>query len=117
MRKFMKYASIISAALVVAVGVFLLGGREGYQYAFYKIAQAIAKSNYPTVKVVSPTKQAIAIIRGGVCIPYPKKLPKFYHIEWVSPYDNPCGTGKYTGKPIQDSAALAAITKEVEGEH
>jgi len=117
MRKFMKYASIISAALVVAVGVFLLGGREGYQYAFYKIAQAIAKSNYPTVKVVYPTKQAIAIIRGGVCIPYPKKLPKFYHIEWVSPYDNPCGTGKYTGKPIQNSAALAAITKEVEGEH
>jgi len=58
MRKPTKYAviSIISAAL--AVGVFLLGGREGYQYAFYKINQAIAKSTYPAVKVIYPTKHA-----------------------------------------------------------
>jgi len=117
MRKLMKYAAVSVFSATLAVGVFLLGGREGYQYAFYKINQAIAKSTYPTVKVIYPTKQAIAVIRGDVCIPYPQHLPKLYHLEWVSPYDNPCGTGKYTGKPIQDSAALAAITKEVDGEH
>jgi len=117
MRKPTKYAVIFIISAALAVGVFLLGGREGYQYAFYKINQAIAKSTYPTVKVIYPTKQAIAVIRGDVCISYPQHLPEFYHLEWVSPYDNPCGKGKYTGKPIQNSAALAAITKEVEGEH
>lgn len=111
----LKYVSLSIAAIAVMGAVFLAGGREGYGYAIHKIREAVAASEYPTVKVVWPSKKAIAIKKGGICTPIIPTLhiPEFAHIEYVSPDDRPCGPGK-PGQPYADSAALAAIKKEVQ---
>ena len=111
----LKYATLSVAAIGIIGAVFMIGGREGYGYAIHKIRDAVQASQYPTVKVVWPSKKPIAIISGGICQPVDsaRELPSFYHTEYVSPYDRPCGPGK-PGQPYADSAALAAITKEVQ---
>ena len=111
----LRYVVLSIAAAGIIGTVFMAGGREGYGYAIHKIKAAVQASQYPTVKVVWPSKKPIAIISGGICQPVgsARELPSFYHIEYVSPYDRPCGPGK-PGQPYADSAALAAITKEVQ---
>ncbi len=107
------------AAFGILGGVFMLGGKEGFGYGYHKaiaeIRAAVQATQYPIVKVVYPSREAIAIIKGGVCIPIlpTHKIPEFAHIEYVSPDDRPCGPGK-PGQPYADSAALAAITKAVQ---
>ncbi|HUX18634.1 MAG TPA: hypothetical protein VMV63_05550 [Acidithiobacillus sp.] len=111
----LRYAVISITAAGILGTVFMAGGQEGYGYAIHKIKAAVQASQYPTVKEVWPSREAIAIIRGNVCYPLipGAKLPTFYKVEWVSPMDRRCGPGK-PGQPYQDSAALAAITKEVQ---
>ena len=115
----LRYAVFSIAAAGVLGSVFMAGGREGYGYGYHKaiatVKAAVQASQYPTVKVVYPSREAIAIIKGGICTPIIPTLniPEFSHIEWVSPYDRPCGPGK-PGQPYADSAALAAITRAVQ---
>ena len=111
----LRYVVLSIAAAGILGTVFMIGGKEGYGYAIHKIRDAVQASQYPTVKVVWPSKKPLAIISGGICQPIDsaRELPTFYHIEYVSPDDRPCGPGK-PGQPYADSAALAAITKEVQ---
>lgn len=115
----LRYVVLSIAAAGILGTVFMAGGREGYGYGYHKaiatVKAAVQASQYPTVKVVYPSREAIAIIKGGICTPIIPTLniPEFSHIEWVSPYDRPCGPGK-PGQPYADSAALAAITRAVQ---
>ena len=115
----LRYVVLSIAAAGILGTVFFAGGREGYGYGYHKaiatVKAAVQASQYPTVKVVWASKKPIAIISGGICQPVgsARELPSFYHIEYVSPYDRPCGPGK-PGQPYADSAALAAIKKEVQ---
>lgn len=111
----LRYVVLSLAAAGILGAVFMAGGREGYGYAIHKIKAAVQASQYPTVKVVWASKKPIAIISGGICQPVDsaRELPSFYHTEYVSPYDRPCGPGK-PGQPYADSAALAAVKKEVQ---
>ena len=115
----LRYAVLSIAAAGILGTVFFAGGREGYGYGYHKaiatVKAAVQASQYPTVKVVWASKKPIAIISGGICQPVDsaRSLPNFYHIEYVSPYDRPCGPGK-PGQPYADSAALAAITRAVQ---
>ena len=115
----LRYVVLSIAAAGILGTVFFVGGREGYGYGYHKAVEAIRAavqaSQYPTVKVVWASKKPIAIISGGICQPVDsaRELPTFYHIEYVSPYDRPCGPGK-PGQPYADSAALAAITQAVQ---
>ena len=94
MRKPTKYAviSIISAAL--AVGVFLLGGREGYQYAFYKINQAIVHAPKPYWLVVTPKHVVAATFNPSATICTPGwTIPtgvQFRVVVMPSKFDDPC---------------------------
>ena len=116
-----KSVTIAIAAIGLLGAIFLLGGKEGYGYGYQSamttIRAAVDASQYPTVKVVWPSREAIAIIKGNICTPIIPTLniPEFAHVEYVSPYDRPCGPGK-PGQPYADSAALAAIKKAVEGQ-
>ena len=115
----LRYVVLSVAAAGILGTVFMAGGKEGYGYGYHKaittIKAAVQASQYPTVKVVWPSKKPLAIISGGICQPVDsaRELPTFYHIEYVSPYDRPCGPGK-PGQPYADSAALAAITRAVQ---
>ncbi len=115
----LRYAVLSIAAAGILGTVFFAGGREGYGYGYHKaiatVKAAVQASQYPTVKVVWPSKEAIAIIKGNICTPIIPTLhiPEFAHVEYVSPYDRPCGPGK-PGQPYADSAALAAITQAVQ---
>ena len=115
----LKYFTLTIAAVGLLGAVFTVGGKEGYGYGYHKaiatVKAAVQASQYPTVKVVWPSKKPIAIIKGGICQPVNSAwhLPAFYHTEYVSPYDRPCGPGK-PGEPYKDSAALAAITRAVQ---
>ena len=115
----LRYVVLSIAAAGVLGTVFFAGGREGYGYGYHRaiatVKAAVQASQYPTVKVVWASKKPIAIISGGICQPVDsaRELPTFYHIEYVSPYDRPCGPGK-PGQPYADSAALAAITRAVQ---
>ena len=115
----LRYAAISIAAAGILGTVFMAGGREGYGYGYHRaiatVKAAVQASQYPTVKVVWASKKPIAIISGGICQPVDsaRELPSFYHIEYVSPDDRPCGPGK-PGQPYADSAALAAITQAVQ---
>ena len=119
--KLIKSATLSVAAIGLIGAIFMIGGKEGYGYGYQSamttIRAAVDSSQYPTVKVVWPSREAIAIIKGNICTPIIPTLniPEFSHIEWVSPYDRPCGPGK-PGQPYADSAALAAIKKAVEGD-
>ena len=119
--KLIKSATLSVAAIGLIGAIFMIGGKEGYGYGYQSamttIRAAVDASQYPTVKVVWPSREAIAIIKGNICTPIIPTLniPEFSHIEWVSPYDRPCGPGK-PGQPYADSAALAAIKKAVEGD-
>jgi hypothetical protein len=95
-----------------------LGYKRGYQDAMVAIQKAVTATQYPTVKVVWPSREAISITKAGICTPIipTLDLPEFAHIEWVSPYDRPCGPGK-PGQPYADSAALAAIKAQVDATH
>lgn len=94
-----------------------LGYKAGWQDAMVAIKRAVVASQYPVVKVVWPSKKPIAIISGEICQPIDGawKLPTFYHIEYVSPADRPCGPGK-PGQPYVDSAGLSAINEGVQHE-
>jgi len=115
----LRYLALGIAAAGILGTVFMAGGKEGYGYGYHKaiatVKAAVQASQYPTVKVVYPSREAIAVIKGGICTPIIPTLniPEFAHIEYVSPYDRPCGPGK-PGQPYQDSAALAAITRAVQ---
>ncbi len=115
----LKYSVFTVAALGVLGAVFLAGGKEGFGYGYHKaiseVRAAVQATQYPTVKVVYASREAIAIIKGGICTPILPThiIPEYAHIEYVSPYDRPCGPGK-PGQPYADSAALAAITKAVQ---
>ena len=115
----LRYVVLSIAAAGILGTVFFAGGREGYGYGYHKaiatVKAAVQASQYPTVKVVWASKKPIAIISGGICQPVDsaRDLPSFYHVEYVSPYDRPCGPGK-PGQPYADSAALAAITRAVQ---
>ncbi len=117
--KALKYITLSIAAIGILGAVFMAGGKQGYGYGYHKaiatVRAAVQASQYPTVKVVYPSKEAIAIIKGGICTPIipTLKIPEFARIEYVSPDDRPCGPGK-PGEPYADSAALAAITKAVQ---
>ena len=88
----LKYAVLSIAAVGVMGAVFMLGGKD----------------QYPTVQLSYPGKLPVAIIRDGVCTPYPKKVPQFFHVEYVSPQYMPCASQHYTN-PTAVSPALAAI--------
>ena len=115
----LRYAVLSIAALGALGAVFMFGGKEGYGYGYQKaiatIRTAVQESQYPTVKVVWPSREAISITKGGICTPIipTLRIPEFAHIEYVSPDDRACGLGK-PGQPYADSAGLAAITRAVQ---
>jgi len=115
-----KKILIACTAAVAVVGVIglaqlsnRLGYKSGWQDAMVAVKVAVQASQYPVVDITYPGKQAVSITVGDVCKPYPSHLPAFYHAVIVSPYYQPCGQPAH-GQPYQDSAALAAITKEVQ---
>lgn len=114
----------IAAFSAFTLGAMFLAGSYGFgagKHVQYKrdiatVKQWVETADFPVVKIVYASHEPIAIIRGNVCTPIGPgyRLPATYRIEWVSPYDRPCGTGK-PGQPYQDSAALAAITNRIRG--
>ncbi len=116
----LKYAAISAAML----GAMFLAGSYGFgagkavqlKRDIATVKAWAATSDFPTVKIVYASHEPIAIIRGNVCTPIGPgyALPTTYHVEWVSPYDRPCGAGK-PGQPYQDSAALQAIQNKIAG--
>lgn len=106
----LEYVTLSIAAIGIIGAVFMLGGKEGYGYAIHKIRDAVQASQYPTVYLTYPGKQAAAIVVNGICKPYPAKVPKFYHFGgYVSPRWVPCATQHFT-KSTAVSPALGAIT-------
>ena len=73
-----------------------------------QLAAWVTDADYPTVQISYPGKTPVAIIRDGVCTPYPKRVPQFFHVEYVSPQYMPCAPQHYV-KPTAVSPALAAI--------
>lgn len=116
----LKYAAVSAAFL----GAMFLAGSYGFgagKHVQYKrdiatVKQWVETADFPVVKIVYASHEPIAIIRGNICTPIGPsyQLPATYKVEWVSPYDRPCGTGK-PGQPYQDSAALQAITNRIRG--
>lgn len=80
----------------------------------HQLAAWVSAADYPTVQISYPGKTPVAIIRDGVCTPYPKRVPQFFHVEYVSPQYMPCAPQHYV-KPTAVSPALAAIIKHTEG--
>ncbi len=101
-----------AAVLALVVGGAWLGFDKGQTVQaradIYQLRAWIRTADYPIVKETWPGKVAIAEIKDGVCKPYPHIVPKFRHVEWVSPQDVPCTTQHYR-KPTTPSPALAAI--------
>jgi hypothetical protein len=112
--KAMKIVALSVAVIGISAGSFLLGGKEGYEYAFHKIRDAVALASYPTVYLTYPGKMAAAIVQNGVCTPYPASVPKFYHVIYVSPRWVPCATQHYA-HPVAPSPALQAIENGSKG--
>jgi hypothetical protein len=110
----LKVAVLFVVFIGIGVGMFLLGGKEGYEYAFHKIRRAVASASYPTVYLTYPGKMAAAIVQNGVCTPYPASIPKFYHVIYVSPRWVPCATQHYV-HPAAPSPALQAIENGSKG--
>jgi hypothetical protein len=93
--KTLKVVAMAVAIIGVSAGSFFLGGKEGYEYSFHKIRDAVASASYPTVYLTYPGKMAAAIEQNGVCTPYPAVIPKYYHVVYVSPRWEPCATQHY----------------------
>ena len=114
--KIAAFSAFTLTAMFLA-GSYGFGSGEHVQYKrdIATVKQWVATADFPVVKMVYASHEPIAIIKGSVCMPIGPgyRLPATYHIEWVSPYDRPCGAGK-PGQPYQDSAALAAITRRVQ---
>ena len=110
----LKYATLSVATIGIIGAVFMIGGKEGYGYAIHKIRDAVQASQYPTVYLTYPGKQAAAIVVNGICKPYPAKVPQFYRFGgYVSPRWVPCATQHFTN-PTAVSPALAAIKRAVQ---
>lgn len=113
----LKYATLSVAAIGIIGAVFMIGGREGYGYGYHKaiatIKAAVQASQYPTVYLTYPGKQAAAIVVNGICKPYPAHVPPFYYYHYVSPQWEPC-TQLPGIKPAAPSPALAAIKREIQ---
>ena len=112
----LKYAVLSVAAVGILGAVFMAGGREGYGYGYHKaiatVKAAVQASQYPTVYLTYPGKQAAEIVSDGVCTPYPTHVPQFYHFGgYVSPRWVPCATQHYAHSTAM-SPALAAIENE-----
>ncbi len=105
----LKYVTLSIAAVGIIGAVFMIGGREGYGYAIHKIRDAVQASQYPTAYLTYPGLKAAAIVRNGVCYPYPAHVPPFHYYHYVNPQWEPCTQlpGIKTAAP---SPALAAIT-------
>ena len=113
----------IAAFSAFTLGAMFLAGSYGFgagkavqlKRDIATVKQWVETADFPVVKIVYASHEPIAIIRGDVCTPIGPgyRLPATYHVEWVSPYDRPCGAGK-PGQPYQDSAALAAIIRRVQ---
>jgi len=114
----LRYLALGIAAAGILGTVFMAGGREGYGYGYHKaiatVKAAVQASQYPTVYLTYPGKQAAEIVSNGVCTPYPAHVPQFYHFGgYVSPRWMPCATQHYA-QPTAMSPALAAITRAVQ---
>ena len=100
MRKPTKYAVIFIISAALAVGVFLLGGREGYQYAFYKINQAIVHAPKPYWLVLTPDGVVAATFNPSATICTPgRDVPSGIQAKIVrmpSKYDDPCNPKSWT---------------------
>jgi hypothetical protein len=116
-RKYIFAACVVSIAVGVA-GVAHLSYRSGYKSAITKISKAVNASQYPTIRVALPSREAVAVIIGGICTPIVPtfRIPELAHIEYIGAYDHRCGPGK-AGVPYADSAALAAIKEQVDAIH
>ena len=118
MKKYKMLAGGVVLSCVIT-GVFFLGDYFGYSYgmqkAFQILRDAVHKADYPGVYLTYPGKQPAAMIKDGICIPYPDpaRVPKFYDfLGYVSPRWVPCASQKYN-KPAGVSPALAAIESHV----
>ena len=112
MHSISKTALYGSTIAVFSIAALWFGFDQG-QHAQAKadmrqLAAWVDDADYPTVQLSYPGKTPVAIIRDGVCTPYPKIVPQFYHVEYVSPEYVPCASQHYV-KPTAVSPALAAI--------
>jgi hypothetical protein len=108
----------VGGMTLFGASVFHLGYKTGYQSALTKISKAVNASQYPTIRVALPSREAVAVIIGGICTPIAPtlRIPELAHIEYIGAYDHRCGPGK-AGAPYADSAALAAIKAQVDAVH
>lgn len=112
--KLIKSATLIIASVgLLGVGLIVgnrLGYKRGMQDAQIMIARAIASADRPTVYLTWPGRMPVAMIRDGICEPYPApaSIPKGYDPVWVSPQYIPCATQHYR-KSTAMSPALAAV--------
>ncbi len=108
----LKYGLIYAAVIGTMLGAAWLGFDTGEHHQarddMRQLAAWVTDADYPTVQLSYPGKLPVAEIKDGYCTPYPHKLPKFYHVEYVSPEYVPCASQHYI-HPTAVSPALAAI--------
>ena len=107
-------ATVIAFAAAALWFGFDTGEHHQARADMRQLAAWVTDADYPTVQLSYPGKLPVAEIKDGYCTPYPHKLPKFYHVEYVSPEYVPCASQHYV-KPTAVSPALAAIIKHTEG--
>lgn len=105
-------ATVITFAAAALWFGFDTGEHHQAKADMRQLAAWVSAADYPTVQISYPGKLPVAIIRDGVCTPYPKRVPQFYHAEYVSPQYMPCASQHYTN-PTAVSPALAAIESHV----
>jgi hypothetical protein len=110
--------AVLVACVSGAEFLYNFGYQRGYQAAITKISKAVNASQYPTIRVALPSREAVAVIIGGICTPIVPtfRIPELAHIEYIGAYGHRCGPGKQ-GAPYADSAALAAIKNQVDATH
>ena len=101
-------ATVIAFAAAALWFGFDTGEHHQAKADMHQLAAWVSAADYPTVQISYPGKTPVAIIRDGVCTPYPKRVPQFYHVEYVSPRYVPCASQHYV-RPTSVSPALAAI--------
>ena len=114
LKTLVLYSATVAAFAAAVWWGFDTGEHHQAKADMRQLAAWVSAADYPTVQLSYPGKTPVAIIRDGVCTPYPKIVPQFYHVEYVSPEYVPCAPQHYV-KPTAVSPALAAIIKHTEG--
>lgn len=106
-------ATVIAFATAALWFGFDTGEHHQAKADMQELAAIVYRADYPTVYLTYPGLKAAAIVRNGVCYPYPAHVPPFHYYHYVSPQWEPC-TQLPGIKKVAPSPALAAIEEHVQ---